>query len=67
MCILSGCDYLASVPGIGLGKATKMMRKCGQNPERVCMQLILIFRFIINFVAGDSVSESGEISSAQGL
>lgn len=36
MCILSGCDYLPSVPGIGLGKATKLMRKYGQNPERVC-------------------------------
>ena len=23
MCILSGCDYLPSIPGIGLGKAFK--------------------------------------------
>jgi len=25
MCILSGCDYLPSLPGIGLAKATKFM------------------------------------------
>ena len=27
MCILSGCDYLASLPGIGLGKACKFIVK----------------------------------------
>jgi exonuclease-1 len=27
MCILSGCDYLASLPGIGLGKAYKFISK----------------------------------------
>lgn len=26
MCILSGCDYLPSLPGIGLGKACKLLR-----------------------------------------
>lgn len=26
MCILSGCDYLSSVHGIGLGKACKLLR-----------------------------------------
>lgn len=26
MCILSGCDYLASLHGIGLGKACKLIR-----------------------------------------
>lgn len=26
MCILSGCDYLASLHGIGLGKACKLLR-----------------------------------------
>ena len=25
MCILSGCDYLASIPGIGLGRAKKLI------------------------------------------
>ena len=27
MCILSGCDYLPSVKGIGLHKALKLLRK----------------------------------------
>ena len=36
MCILSGCDYLSSVPGVGLGKASKLMRKFNHNPYKVC-------------------------------
>ncbi len=32
MCILSGCDYLASLPGIGLAKATKIF-KLTRNPD----------------------------------
>jgi exonuclease-1 len=30
MCILSGCDYLASLPGIGLTKACKAMKMTRQ-------------------------------------
>ncbi len=26
MCILSGCDYLENLPGIGLGKAKKLLK-----------------------------------------
>uniref|UniRef100_A0A182PP82 Exonuclease 1 n=1 Tax=Anopheles epiroticus TaxID=199890 RepID=A0A182PP82_9DIPT len=32
MCILSGCDYLDSLPGIGLGKACKFMMKT-EDPD----------------------------------
>ncbi|XP_071399578.1 exonuclease 1 [Centroberyx affinis] len=32
MCILSGCDYLASLHGIGLGKACKLL-KIANNPD----------------------------------
>ncbi|KAL7861437.1 hypothetical protein SRHO_G00128780 [Serrasalmus rhombeus] len=32
MCILSGCDYLASLYGIGLGKACKLLRMAN-NPD----------------------------------
>uniref|UniRef100_A0A182UW22 Exonuclease 1 n=1 Tax=Anopheles merus TaxID=30066 RepID=A0A182UW22_ANOME len=32
MCILSGCDYLDSLPGIGLGKACKFMLKT-EDPD----------------------------------
>jgi len=30
-CILSGCDYLPSLPGIGLAKATKVFRLSRQT------------------------------------
>jgi exonuclease-1 len=33
MCILSGCDYLASIPGMGLKTAYRYMRKC-KSAER---------------------------------
>ena len=35
MCILSGCDYLASVPGIGLTTAHKLMKKYARNVNNV--------------------------------
>jgi len=37
MCILSGCDYLPSVPGIGLTTAHKMMKKYSKNVNNVSM------------------------------
>ena len=30
MCIMAGCDYLASLPGIGLGKSQKFWGKVTQ-------------------------------------
>ena len=35
MCILSGCDYLSSIPGVGLGRASKLMKKFNCNPYKV--------------------------------
>lgn len=36
ICILSGCDYLSSLPGIGLGKARKfIMKNTDQNIHKV--------------------------------
>ena len=35
MCILSGCDYLPSVPGIGLSTAHKLMKKYAKNVNNV--------------------------------
>ena len=35
MCILSGCDYLPSVPGIGLTTAHKLMKKYAKNVNNV--------------------------------
>ena len=34
MCILSGCDYLASPDGIGLGKAFRVFRRAKQSDIR---------------------------------
>ncbi|CAG5131319.1 unnamed protein product [Candidula unifasciata] len=34
MCILSGCDYLPSIPGIGLAKACKVMKSARQPDIR---------------------------------
>lgn len=31
MCILSGCDYLSSLPGIGLSKALKFIKKTAET------------------------------------
>ena len=39
MCILSGCDYLDSVPGVGLITAHKLMRKYGFDPYKVIQSL----------------------------
>ena len=35
MCILSGCDYLPSISGVGLVTALKWLKKCGRMPEKV--------------------------------
>lgn len=37
MCILSGCDYLPSIPGMGLKKAHKYIKRW-KNAERVIKQ-----------------------------
>ncbi|PHH86089.1 hypothetical protein CDD83_10773 [Cordyceps sp. RAO-2017] len=38
MAILSGCDYLDGLPGVGLKTAYRMLRKC-KTPERVVRML----------------------------
>jgi len=40
MCIMSGCDYLPSLPGIGLGKALKFFTKT-TNPDLKVVRLSL--------------------------
>lgn len=39
MCILSGCDYLDSVRGVGFKKAYKLVQECGENLDEI-LQLI---------------------------
>ena len=35
MCILSGCDYLASLPGIGLKKASRIFQRSRQEDMKM--------------------------------
>lgn len=39
MCILSGCDYLSSIHGIGLAKACKLL-KLANNPDIIKVNLV---------------------------
>jgi exonuclease-1 len=43
MCILSGCDYLASLYGIGLGKACKLL-KMANNPDILAVRTRMFFQ-----------------------
>ena len=52
MCILSGCDYLASVPGIGLGKALKLMKRFNRDPYRVSPHYDIIFLIVYLIPSG---------------
>ncbi|KAK3093943.1 hypothetical protein FSP39_022063 [Pinctada imbricata] len=38
MCILSGCDYLASLPGIGLAKACKVFKMARQDDLKLLLK-----------------------------
>lgn len=42
MCILSGCDYLPSIPGMGLATANKMLKKFGRDPHKASLSLTQI-------------------------
>lgn len=43
MCILSGCDYLPSLPGIGLAKSCKFIKRTADdNICRVSIPLFLL-------------------------
>ena len=43
MCILSGCDYLSSVPGMGLSTANKLLKKFGKDPLKVRSKVVSTF------------------------
>ena len=46
MCILSGCDYLSSLPGIGLKKAQRMWQRTRQTDIRL-VRNACFFVFVI--------------------
>jgi len=46
ICILSGCDYLSNLPGIGLAKASKLFRLSRQNDmSQVMLSAICVYKF----------------------
>ena len=48
MCILSGCDYLASLPGIGLNKACKfVIKNTDDNIYNVSYLRISLYKFFV--------------------
>lgn len=48
ICILSGCDYLPSLPGIGLKKAQKFItRNTDHNIHKVSLYIICMCHFIV--------------------
>ncbi|KAK3770564.1 hypothetical protein RRG08_010753 [Elysia crispata] len=63
MCILSGCDYLPSLPGIGLVKACKVLKTARQQelrlllkklPTYLKMNLIVSEEYIEKFICADN-------------
>jgi 5'-3' exonuclease len=48
MCILSGCDYLDNLPGIGLGKAKKALKAIKKNEIDEASRLFLPLIIKIN-------------------
>ena len=45
MCILSGCDYLENLPGIGLGKAKKLLKSINKSD----IDYVMLFDFFALF------------------
>ncbi|XP_021367143.1 exonuclease 1-like isoform X2 [Mizuhopecten yessoensis] len=64
MCIMSGCDYLPSLPGIGLGKASKVFKLARQTDLQLLlkkfpstylkMSLSVPQEYIDNFIKADN-------------
>ncbi|OTF77218.1 hypothetical protein BLA29_013084, partial [Euroglyphus maynei] len=41
MCILSGCDYISNIPGVGIGRARKFFESLIENPTAENIHKIL--------------------------
>ncbi|KAH8409433.1 hypothetical protein KR222_005041 [Zaprionus bogoriensis] len=58
MCILSGCDYLDSLPGIGLAKACKFMLKTEQDDMQLALRKIPQYLNMRNLEVDDAYIEN---------
>ncbi|CAG0881557.1 unnamed protein product [Cyprideis torosa] len=57
MCILSGCDYLASLPNIGLGKAFKFFSVTHQPDIKLCLKKLPYTLKMAGLVVSDDYIE----------
>ena len=68
LCILCGCGYLPSVPGVGPTTASKLMKRFGKDPYKVCNEEINIVPIVapswhvpcISLMPGDQMSHVRE-------
>lgn len=58
ICILSGCDYLDSLPGIGLKKATKFMTMTHEQNMAIALYRIPTYLNLKNVVVTDEYIEN---------
>uniref|UniRef100_A0A6P4FB99 Exonuclease 1 n=1 Tax=Drosophila rhopaloa TaxID=1041015 RepID=A0A6P4FB99_DRORH len=58
MCIISGCDYLDSLPGIGLAKACKFILKTEQDDMRIALKKIPSYLNMRNLEVDDEYIEN---------
>ncbi|XP_023165441.2 exonuclease 1 [Drosophila hydei] len=58
MCILSGCDYLDSLPGIGLAKACKFILKTEQDDMRIALKKLPQYLNMRNLEVDDDYIEN---------
>lgn len=59
LCILSGCDYVTNLPGIGLVKATKIF-KLTRNPDIGTVSIFEPVKHVRNLLIPQSCSVSVE-------
>lgn len=59
MCILSGCDYLPSLSGIGLAKACKVFKLARQTDLKVVSYLLFgnLIKKLLAFTTKDRIYE----------
>lgn len=58
MCIMSGCDYIDSIPGIGLAKACKFFLMTDQMDLRLCLPKIKYYLNLKNINITDEYIEA---------
>jgi 5'-3' exonuclease len=50
MCIMSGCDYLENLPGVGLGKAKKLLKTIKKTEIEDVREILKLTNVSINYL-----------------